>query len=114
MTVKIITEWKFKEDPFPEGLRAVNEFKVKAMQQKGYISGETLVDLEDNQKVVVLFVWSNLDGWNAWANSLERSKLENELIPHLEEPVSIRAFVLGADGMANACKTFFHDSAIAL
>lgn len=114
MTVKIITEWKFKEDPFPQSLRAINEFKVKAIKQKVYISGETLVDLEDNQKVVVLFVWSDLDGWNAWVNNLERSKLEKELIPHLEEPVSIRAFVLGADGMANAYKTFFHDSAIAL
>lgn len=64
MPVKIAIERKFKEDPFPEGLRAINKLKLKAMEQKGYISGEILVDLEDNQRVVVLSVWSSFFEYN--------------------------------------------------
>ena len=113
MTVKIIIERKFKEDPLPDDLRAINELRMKAMQQKGYVSGETLLDLEDERTVVVLSVWSSLDDWKTWLNSQERCKLESELTPHIEEPVKIRPFMLGADGISKVFAKFVHDSEVA-
>ena len=83
------------------------------MQQKGYVSGETLVGLEDDREVVVLSVWSSQYDWTTWSNSQERGKLENELSARLEEPVRIRPFKLGADAIREAFGRFVHDSEVA-
>lgn len=114
MPVKIAIERKFREDPFPEGLRAISEIKLKAMEQKGYISGETLIDLEDNRRIVVISVWSSLVDWKTWLDSEERHRLENELTPYLQEPLNISLFMMGAAGMAKAFRNFSYKSAVAL
>ena len=79
MSAKIIIERKFKETPTPENFRVINDLRRKAMRQKGYISGETLADF-DNNHVVVLSTWSSLDPWKWWVNSEERKVLEKELL----------------------------------
>jgi len=94
MIVKIIIERKFKEAPRADDIRVLNELRVRAMGHEGYVSGETLVELEDNRKMVILSVWASVDDWESWANSKERRKLEAELNPHLEEPAIIRSFIL--------------------
>jgi heme-degrading monooxygenase HmoA len=110
MAVKITLERKFKGDPFPEGLRAMNELRMKAMQQKGYVTGETLVNLEDNREVVELFIRSSLDDWKTWVNSQERRTMEDKLTLHLKGPAKIRCFMLGAGRMANASRNFLRKS----
>ncbi len=97
MPVKIMIERRFKETPRAEDILAINELRIKAMAQEGYISGETLIETEDNRKMVVLSVWSGLDNWKTWANSRERREMEDELIPYLEEPAKLRSFLLGVD-----------------
>jgi heme-degrading monooxygenase HmoA len=113
MAVKIIIDRKFKEAPMPESLKVINELRILAMQQSGYISGETLVGIEDIQNVVVLSSWSSFEDWERWENSQDRRKLENELTPHLEEPVKIRPFLLGADAIRKLFAKVVHDSEIA-
>jgi heme-degrading monooxygenase HmoA len=113
MSVKIMIERNFKADFSPEDLVHLNELRVAAMRQDGYISGETLVNLENNTEVVVLSVWSSLNDWEAWTSSQERAKLENELAPHLQGPTKIRPFMLGADAIKQAFEKFVHDSEVA-
>jgi heme-degrading monooxygenase HmoA len=110
MSVKIIIERKFKEAPVQENFRIINELRRNAMRQKGYVSGETLVNSEDGREVVVLSTWSDLDDWKTWSSSQERSKLENELTPYLEEPANVRSFTLGADAIKEAFDKFVHDA----
>jgi len=97
MTVEMLIERKFNGPTRPEDNRFINELRIKAMAQKGYISGETLVETEDDRKIVVMSVWSSLDQWKTWLNSNERRGFEDELIPDLEEPAKIRAFLMGVD-----------------
>ena len=97
MAVKIITERKFKAPPRAEDIRVINELRIKAMAQKGYISGETLVETEDDRKIVVISVWSGLEQWKTWVNSEERREMEDELTQDLEEPAKIRPFLMGVD-----------------
>ncbi len=89
MNVRIITQRKFREPLVQENLQAIEALKISAMQQKGYVSGETLVNFEDRREVLVLSTWSDNDDFNAWSNNEEKIKLENELIPLLEEPAKI-------------------------
>jgi len=110
MSIKIIIERKFTEDLSPKAFQAINEFRIKAMQQKGYVGGETLINLENNREVVVLSTWSSFDDWKAWLENRERQGLEKELDPYLEEPTKARSFMLGADAIKEAFKKFIRDS----
>jgi len=110
MSIKIFIERKFNEKFSAEILPLLNKIRIKAMEQQGYISGETLVNLENSQEVVVISVWSSLDNWKTWLKSQERGKLENELNPYMEGPQKIRAFMLGADAIKEAFEKFIHDS----
>lgn len=110
MAVKIMIEREFKEIPSAEDIRVINELRIKAMEQEGYVSGETLIEAENNRKLAVLSVWSGLDDWQAWADSEDRRKLEDELIPRMEEPSRIRSFFLGSDCLRDILTEAMYDS----
>ncbi len=93
MNVKIFVQRKLKKPLVQENLRAIEALRIGAMQQKGYVSGETLVNFEDRREVVVLSTWSDIDDFNTWSNSDEKIKLENELAPLLEEPAKISSLM---------------------
>ncbi|KPK25583.1 MAG: hypothetical protein AMK69_13930 [Nitrospira bacterium SG8_3] len=97
MNVKIMIERKFKKAPTDEDLRAIDELRIKALRQKGYIGGETIVNCDDPKEVLVISAWSSLEDWETWLKDRERDVLEDELGSRLEEPAKIRAFVPSAD-----------------
>ena len=96
MSVKIIIERKFKAAPVPENFQIINKLRRGAIKQEGYVTGETLVNFEDNY-VVVLSTWANFADWNRWSGTQERADLENELRPHLKEPLKIKLYITGAE-----------------
>ena len=112
MTIKILLERKFKEDPSFEEINTINELRIGAMQQKGYVSGETLVDFHDHRRILVISVWVNKAGWEAWVNSDERRNLEANLSKNLKQPPIIRSFMLGADYLGGIFEEVVHDSEI--
>jgi len=110
MTVKILLERKFKKDPSLEEIKTINELRIGAMQRKGYVSGETLVDLNDHRRIIVISVWANKAGWEAWVNSDERRKLGANLDKNLKQLPIIRSFMLGADYLGGVFEEVVHDS----
>lgn len=113
MTVKIIIDRQFKEGPRASDIRILNDLRIRAMGHTGYISGETLVDVEDSKKIVVMSVWATIEDWEAWRDSIERKNLESELSPRLEGPAKVRAFMLGADSLRKILAQVVHDSQLA-
>jgi heme-degrading monooxygenase HmoA len=101
MSAKIIIERRFNEAPTPENFRLINDLRRKAMRQKGYVSGETLVDFDQNH-VVVLSTWASLDDWKRWVNSEERNALEKNLATYLKESARVRSFMASADYLSEA------------
>ena len=110
MTVKLLLERKFKEDPSLEEIKTINELRIGAMQRKGYISGETLVDINDHRRIVVISVWANKAAWEAWVNSDERRTLEANIDKNLKQSAIIRSFMLGADYLGGVFEEVVHDS----
>jgi len=110
MSVKILIERKFKEDPTVEEIKIINQLRIGAMQRKGYISGETLIDLNDHRRIVVISAWANKAGWETWVNSDERQKLEANLGQNLKQSPIIRSFMLGADYLGAVFDEVVHDS----
>ncbi len=49
------------------------------MAQPGYISGETLINADDPQEVLVISTWDSLEHWDAWLASGERAALQAQV-----------------------------------
>ncbi|MFP3868688.1 MAG: antibiotic biosynthesis monooxygenase family protein [Desulfobacteraceae bacterium] len=90
--IKVFMERIIKGKNVSEIVRLLRMLRVKAMQQPGYISGETLHALDDPNYYLVISSWENPSDWEAWYHNPERQKLQSELDKYLEAPTKIRIF----------------------
>ena len=93
--IRVIIERYFRPDKDAELGELLLELRSKAIQQTGYVSGETLRSLIDPSLWLVISSWLDEDSWGAWENSQERQEIINKVEPLLVEPerVSISSFV---------------------
>jgi heme-degrading monooxygenase HmoA len=90
--VKILLERTIKGKHVGKIVQLLRQLRVMAMQQPGYIGGETLHDVDDPNYYLVISSWESLEHWQAWFNNLERQKLQAEVDGYLEEPTKMRIF----------------------
>lgn len=93
MPVKILIERKVKKDCLGKVIDLSTDLRAIAVQQPGYISGETLLSTEEDDLHLVICSWRNLNDWKAWENSPARLAIENVIEEYLERPVIAKAFV---------------------
>lgn len=97
MSARIMIERKFKKPISLEMLTIIDEIRIKAMRQRGYISEETVVNSDDDKNVLVISSWSDLIDWKTWYETETWKEFEKSQAPHLEGPVEIRIFIPAAD-----------------
>jgi len=68
------------------------QLRTKAMLQKGYITGETLRDVSNASKFLVIGTWNSVEDWNAWQANAERQKIQAELDKLLKIPEKITVY----------------------
>jgi len=95
MLVKILIKRQFKEGKTKEINALLTEFRVGAMNRPGYVSGETLLDPEDPNKVLVIGTWENMESWLNWKNDSARKKFEAMLEIYQHGPTEYEAYLLG-------------------
>jgi heme oxygenase (mycobilin-producing) len=73
----------------------LKELRMAAMTQYGYISGETLCELENPSLFIVISTWATLDAWRAWQVSQRRLLIEEKIgsLTTSETRLRILAFV---------------------
>lgn len=59
--------------------------RAAAMHQPGYVSGETLVNVDNPHEVLVISTWLSLEHWKAWQGSRQRIELADSLSPVVSE-----------------------------
>ncbi len=67
--------------------------RAKAMQTRGYISGETLRSLEHPNRFLVISTWNSLDEWKAWEADPERKALQDRIDSLLRRPSTTELYV---------------------
>ena len=95
MTVKIFIKRHVKANQVEEACALLNKLRIHAMDQPGYVSGETLVNHYDERSVTVISTWQSIDDWIRWEESDERATNEAELESLLEEPTKFEVYDLG-------------------
>ena len=95
MAVKILIKRRFKENDIGKISKLLITARYSAMEQEGYISSETMWNLDDPKRVVVTSMWQNIESWNAWKNSAKRKSLESQFLDNLDGPTEYEHYFVG-------------------
>jgi quinol monooxygenase YgiN len=90
--VRVVIERRFHKK---EGVKAESlliELRSKTLQARGYISGETLVSVEDPTVLLVISTWADEASWRAWASSHQRQEIMNKIVPLMVSPEKVSVF----------------------
>ena len=93
MLVKVLMRRRMKNGNVREVFSLIRKIRARAMNQKGYISGETLVDHSDPRRSLVIGTWQDMDDWLRWKEDTRRIELEAQLEPLLEGQTEYEAYV---------------------
>lgn len=95
MQAKILIKRKFRTGKKKEIISVLRELRSRAMDQPGYISGQTLSSPDDPQLLLVIGSWQDLDSWHDWQNDPTRQALEQILESYQVGATGYEEFVLG-------------------
>jgi heme-degrading monooxygenase HmoA len=95
MAIKVLIKRRFKEGHFNEIDNMIKQVRHGAMNQKGYISSETMWDHDDPFRVVIASTWRDKKAWATWKNSPEREAREAEFEAFLDGKTEFEVFDLG-------------------
>jgi len=70
----------------------IHEIRDEIMKLPGYITGETLINTEDECNIIVISTWHYLKQWKEWLKSGTCRKLEGKEGQFLAKPLSHRAY----------------------
>lgn len=93
MIAKVIIKRKVIQDKEKEFFTLLRQLRSMAMEQEGYISGETLICAEETNTVLVISKWTSLDHWNVWKANAKRRRIDYLLSELQEEPTTYEPFV---------------------
>ena len=71
----------------PRVLPLFQKLRNLAMKQPGYISGETLQRLDDDntEEYIVISTWQTVEKWQRWATGKARMELQQQIDAALNE-----------------------------
>ncbi len=95
MIAKIFIKRRFVKENTPQILSLLNKIRSIAMDQPGYISGETLMQKDFPENMAVIATWQNMEDWLAWKNSEERKTYEAMLELYQTRPTQYEEYLLG-------------------
>mgnify|MGYP001826143493 FL=1 len=79
MAVHVVIKRKFRKNRPEKILPLLKELNVRAQNQPGYISTNTLQSTEDLGDYLVMSVWESIEDWNSWFLNPERKEIQDQV-----------------------------------
>jgi heme-degrading monooxygenase HmoA len=95
MAVKIIIRRRLTKEKEAELLPLLIQLRSLATAQPGYISGETLRNMDNPEEYLVISTWQSLDNWNAWISSKQRAEIQEKVDTLLGEKSKYDTYLYG-------------------
>lgn len=95
MAIKIIIARKVTKDKEAELLPLLIQMRALATAQPGYISGETLRNVENSEDTLVISTWQSVDNWNAWLASKQRAVIQEKIDTLLGQKTEYSIYLYG-------------------
>jgi heme-degrading monooxygenase HmoA len=79
MAVKILIRRSVPEAKAREMIPLFRKMRALANEQPGYITGETMRNLEKPDEFMVISTWETSNDWKRWVESSERQKIQSQI-----------------------------------
>ena len=79
MAVKVLIRRKVPEDKGRKMIPLFREMRSMANQQSGYITGETMRNLEKPDEFLVISTWETSEDWKRWVQSEQRRQIQEQI-----------------------------------
>jgi len=79
MAVKIIIRRKVGKDKEGRLLPLLVQLRALAAAQPGYISGETLRNVDRPDDYLVISTWQSVDFWKTWISTRQRQEIQKKI-----------------------------------
>jgi heme oxygenase (mycobilin-producing) len=89
MAVRVIIQRRVRYGRETELRRALEKMRTQALEQPGYVSGETLRCPSDPSLWVVISTWETMADWQRWALGPDRTEFETRIAHLVEAPTQI-------------------------
>jgi heme-degrading monooxygenase HmoA len=93
MIVKVIIKRDVGEGKEKVFFHLLKNLRLNAMNQDGYISGETLICAEKTNRVLVISKWESLEVWNNWKIDIKRREIDSRLSELQDNPTIYEPYV---------------------
>ncbi|MBT8366431.1 MAG: antibiotic biosynthesis monooxygenase, partial [Deltaproteobacteria bacterium] len=91
----ILIKREFIKGKKNEIIALLKELRSGALQQPGYVSGETLSSVDQPQTLMVISSWQDMESWHNWQENDTRKTLERMLETYQEGSTEYQEFTLG-------------------
>ncbi|OPX39446.1 MAG: antibiotic biosynthesis monooxygenase [Deltaproteobacteria bacterium] len=95
MTIKIIITRKVSKDKEANLLPLLIQLRALATAQPGYISGETLRNIQDPEEYLVISTWQSKENWDKWVSSPQRAEIQDKIDSLLGQKTTYDTYLYG-------------------
>lgn len=95
MAIKVVISRRVPAEVAPNLKPLLLKLRTLAGAQPGYVTGETLVNTEDKEDVLVFSTWSSLEHWRAWVEDPRRAEVEDVIDAMLGTPARYKTYFYG-------------------
>ena len=93
--VKVMIKRHIKEGTAKDVFALLNKQRAEAMNQRGHLTGETLMSYQKPHCLLVISTWQSMENWLAWKENKERRANEAKLEQFLESPTEYDEYIFG-------------------
>lgn len=79
MAVKILIRRTVPHDKARNMIPLFRNMRQMAMQQDGYISGETMRNYNNPEEFLVISTWQSAEAWEGWMKSKGRMEIQTKI-----------------------------------
>lgn len=79
MAVKVLIKRTVPVNKAKDLIPLFRKIRTFAVNQPGYISGETLRNLDSPEQFLVISTWQSSDDWKKWLASEERKEIQDKI-----------------------------------
>ena len=76
-------------------LPEIIEIRSLSVRQPGYISGETIFNLERPEECIIISKWTTKEHWQEWENNPKRLEIVRKMEKHLGTETEINVYGIG-------------------
>jgi heme-degrading monooxygenase HmoA len=98
MPIKILIKRRLTPDKDQEMIELARRLRALAVQQEGYISGETLRRIDNPEDLLVISTWQSLEAWQKWRDHPARMELQSKIDTLLGRETSYEIYQFGLPG----------------